>query len=153
MFIHPLSKFGKFSLKIGGEIICQSWLLLTPFFNLTIVQCNPTITKCRENKWEKTTNKSQTNTNKTINRPKVLLPKLTMQSHQCQLKRRKKRSKKIFVCWFVWVESVMRYLSPSQCLEHWYIFFLSSKCNSNAHGRFWMYLLFKILSICLKSVY
>ena len=39
MFIHHLSKFGKFSLKIVGEIICQSWLLLTPFFNLTIVQC------------------------------------------------------------------------------------------------------------------
>ena len=39
MFIHHLSKFGKFSLKIGGEIIFQSWLLLTPFFNLTIVQC------------------------------------------------------------------------------------------------------------------
>ena len=38
MFIHHLSKFGKFSLKIGGEIIFQSWLLLTPFFNLTIVQ-------------------------------------------------------------------------------------------------------------------
>ena len=37
MFIHHLSKFGKFSLKIGGEIIVQSLLLLTPFFNLTIV--------------------------------------------------------------------------------------------------------------------
>ena len=37
-FIHHLSKFGKFLLKIGGEIICQSRLLLTPFFNLTIVQ-------------------------------------------------------------------------------------------------------------------
>ena len=38
MFIHHLSKFDKFSLKIGGEIIFQSWLLLTPFFSLTIVQ-------------------------------------------------------------------------------------------------------------------
>ena len=39
MFIHHLSKFGKFLLKIGGEIIFQSWLLLTPFSNLTIVHC------------------------------------------------------------------------------------------------------------------
>ena len=37
MFIHHLSKFDKFPLKIGGEITFQSWLLLTPFFNLTIV--------------------------------------------------------------------------------------------------------------------
>ena len=26
-------------IKIHGEIICQSWPLLTPFFNLPIVQC------------------------------------------------------------------------------------------------------------------
>ena len=38
MFLHHLSKFDKFSLKIGGEIIFPSWLLSTPFFNLTIVQ-------------------------------------------------------------------------------------------------------------------
>ena len=38
MLIHHFSNFDKFSLKIGGEIIFQSWLLLTPFFNLTIVQ-------------------------------------------------------------------------------------------------------------------
>ena len=31
--------FQKFAMKISGEIICQSWLLLTPFFNLTIVHC------------------------------------------------------------------------------------------------------------------
>ena len=37
MFIHHLSKFDKFSLKIGGEIICQTWLLFTPYFNLPIV--------------------------------------------------------------------------------------------------------------------
>ena len=34
MFLHHPSKFGEISLKIGGEIICQSWPLLTPFFNL-----------------------------------------------------------------------------------------------------------------------
>ena len=39
MFLHHPSKFGEFSLKIGGEIICQSWPLLTPFFNFRIVQC------------------------------------------------------------------------------------------------------------------
>ena len=39
MFIHHPSKFGKFLLKIGGEIICQSWPLLTPFFNFRIVHC------------------------------------------------------------------------------------------------------------------
>ena len=38
MFLHHPSKFGEFSLKIGGEIICQSWPLLTPFFNFRIVQ-------------------------------------------------------------------------------------------------------------------
>ena len=38
MFFHHLSKFDKFSLKFGGEMIVQSWLLLTPFFSLTIVQ-------------------------------------------------------------------------------------------------------------------
>ena len=37
MFLHHPSKFGEFSLKIGGEIICQSWPLLTPFFNFRIV--------------------------------------------------------------------------------------------------------------------
>ena len=37
MFLHHPSKFGEFSLKIGGEIICQSWPLLTPFFNFHIV--------------------------------------------------------------------------------------------------------------------
>ena len=37
MFLHHPSKFGEFSLKIGGEIICQSWPLLTPFFNFCIV--------------------------------------------------------------------------------------------------------------------
>ena len=31
---HP-SKFGKFSLKIGGEIICQSWSLFNLFSQLT----------------------------------------------------------------------------------------------------------------------
>ena len=39
MFLHHPSKFGKFSLKICGEIIFQSWLLLTQFFNFCIVQC------------------------------------------------------------------------------------------------------------------
>ena len=39
MFLHHPSKFGEFSLKIGGEIICQSWPLLTPFFNFRIVHC------------------------------------------------------------------------------------------------------------------
>ena len=38
VFLHHPSKFGEFSLKIGGEIICQSWPLLTPFFNFRIVQ-------------------------------------------------------------------------------------------------------------------
>ena len=38
MFLHHPSKFGEISLKIGGEIICQSWPLLTPFFNFRIVQ-------------------------------------------------------------------------------------------------------------------
>ena len=33
------AKFCKFWAKIHREMICQSWLLLTPFFNLTIVQC------------------------------------------------------------------------------------------------------------------
>ena len=37
MFLHHPSKFGEFSLKIGGEIICQSWALFTPFFNFPIV--------------------------------------------------------------------------------------------------------------------
>ena len=37
MFWHHL-QFGEFSLKIGGEIICQSWPLLTLFFNFRIVQ-------------------------------------------------------------------------------------------------------------------
>ena len=40
VFLHHPSKFGEISLKIGGEIICQSWPLLTPFFNFRIVQCN-----------------------------------------------------------------------------------------------------------------
>ena len=40
MFLHHPSKFGEFSLKIGGEIICQSWPLLTLFFNFRIVQCD-----------------------------------------------------------------------------------------------------------------
>ena len=31
--------FHKFAMKISGEIICQSWLLFTPFFNFPIVQC------------------------------------------------------------------------------------------------------------------
>ena len=35
MFIHHLSKFGKFSLKIGGEIIFQSWPLFNLFSQLT----------------------------------------------------------------------------------------------------------------------
>ena len=39
MFLHHPSKFGEFSLKIGGEMICQSWPLLTPFFNFRIVHC------------------------------------------------------------------------------------------------------------------
>ena len=39
MFLHHPSKFGEFSLKIGGEIICQSGPLLTPFFNFRIVHC------------------------------------------------------------------------------------------------------------------
>ena len=38
MFIYHLSKFDKFSLTIGGEIIFQSWPLLTPFVNFCIVQ-------------------------------------------------------------------------------------------------------------------
>ena len=38
VFLHHPSKFGEISLKIGGEIICQSWPLLTPFFNFRIVQ-------------------------------------------------------------------------------------------------------------------
>ena len=46
MFIPYLSKCDKFSLKISGEIICQSWLLLTPFFNLTIVQWWPLFVIC-----------------------------------------------------------------------------------------------------------
>ena len=37
MFLHQPSKFGEISLKIGGEIICQSWPLLTPVFNFRIV--------------------------------------------------------------------------------------------------------------------
>ena len=40
MFLHHPSKFSEFSLKIGGEIICESWPLLTPFFNFRIVHCN-----------------------------------------------------------------------------------------------------------------
>ena len=40
MFLHHPSKFGKFSLKICGEIIWQSWLLLTQFFNFCIVHCD-----------------------------------------------------------------------------------------------------------------
>ena len=39
MFLHHPSKFGEISSKIGGEIICQSRPLLTPFFNFRIVQC------------------------------------------------------------------------------------------------------------------
>ena len=35
MFIHHPSKFGKFSLKIGGEIIFQSWPLFNLFSQLT----------------------------------------------------------------------------------------------------------------------
>ena len=35
MFLHNPSKFGKFSLKIGGEIICQSWPLFNLFSQLT----------------------------------------------------------------------------------------------------------------------
>ena len=31
------AKFHKFAMKIRGEIICQSWLLFTPFFNFPIV--------------------------------------------------------------------------------------------------------------------
>ena len=46
MFLHHPSKFGEFSLKIGGEIICQSWPLLTPFFNFCIVQWG---FKCKKN--------------------------------------------------------------------------------------------------------
>ena len=38
MFLHYPSKFGEISLKIGGEMICQSWPLLTPFFIFRIVQ-------------------------------------------------------------------------------------------------------------------
>ena len=37
MFLHHPSKFGEISLKIGGEMICQSWPLLTPFFSFRIV--------------------------------------------------------------------------------------------------------------------
>ena len=37
MLIHHLLKFDKLLLKIGGEFFLQSWLLLTSFFNLTIV--------------------------------------------------------------------------------------------------------------------
>jgi len=33
------AKFWKFWIKIDREIICQSWLLLTPFFNFPIVHC------------------------------------------------------------------------------------------------------------------
>ena len=53
MFIHHFSKFDKFSLKIGGEIICQSWLLLTPFFNLTIVHWWPVsgVWSCLSRTW------------------------------------------------------------------------------------------------------
>ena len=40
MFVHHLLKFDRFSLKIGGEIIFQSWPLLTPFFNFWIVHCH-----------------------------------------------------------------------------------------------------------------
>ena len=39
MFLHHPSKFGEFSLKISGEIIWQSWPLLTTFFNFRIVHC------------------------------------------------------------------------------------------------------------------
>ena len=35
VFIHHPSKFGSFSLKIGGEIICQTWPLQTLFSQLT----------------------------------------------------------------------------------------------------------------------
>ena len=34
------AKFWKFWIKIDREIICQSWLLLTPFFNFPIVHCH-----------------------------------------------------------------------------------------------------------------
>ena len=40
MFLHHPSKFGEISSKIGGEIICQSRPLLTPFFNFRIVHCS-----------------------------------------------------------------------------------------------------------------
>ena len=36
-------KFRNFWIKIDREIICQSWLLLTPFFNFPIVHCEETI--------------------------------------------------------------------------------------------------------------
>ena len=34
------AKFWNSMIKIDGEIICQSWLFLTPFFNLTMVHCH-----------------------------------------------------------------------------------------------------------------
>ena len=39
MFLQYPSKFGDFMLKIGGEIICQSWLLLTLSSQLVLVHC------------------------------------------------------------------------------------------------------------------
>ena len=35
MFLHHHWKFGSFSLKIGGELICQSWALQTSFSQLS----------------------------------------------------------------------------------------------------------------------
>lgn len=40
VFLHHPSKFGEFSLKIGGVIICQSWPLLAPFFIRALVFVN-----------------------------------------------------------------------------------------------------------------
>ena len=57
MFLHHPSKFGKVSLKVDGEIICQSRPLLTQFSQLTHCACRkiangrspPVIT---EEEWE-----------------------------------------------------------------------------------------------------
>ena len=38
-FIQLCANFHKFSMKISGETICQSWLLLALFFNKCIVHC------------------------------------------------------------------------------------------------------------------
>ena len=58
MFLHHPSKFGEFSLKIGGEIICQSWPLLTPFFNFRIVHWYWTVFVVRPNNAKKKKNKN-----------------------------------------------------------------------------------------------